>query len=229
MKLLLTCEHGGNQVPRAYAHCFAGARQQLDSHEGRDIGALGVYDAMRPEADAGFSATTSRLLIELNRSLHHPKLFSPRTRSLPLGERERIIRQWYLPFRTKVHQRIQQWHAQGHAVCHISVHSFTPVLHGEVRTTDIGLLYDPQRLQEKTFASEWRRLLHASDSTLTIHMNRPYRGTADGHTTALRNEFPEGYIGLELEVVNARIRTARAQKAMGDLLRGTLVEAVRNL
>jgi predicted N-formylglutamate amidohydrolase len=36
---------------------------------------------------------------------------------------------------------------------------------------------------------------------LTVHRNAPYRGVADGHTTALRRVCPaQRYIGIELEV-----------------------------
>ena len=36
-------------------------------------------------------------------------------------------------------------------VLHVAVHSFTPVLHGERRNADVGLLYDPARPRERAF------------------------------------------------------------------------------
>ena len=33
-QLLLTCEHGGNTIPRAYAPLFRGASRVLASHRG---------------------------------------------------------------------------------------------------------------------------------------------------------------------------------------------------
>lgn len=38
--LLITCEHGGNRVPAAYAPLFLGQDALLDSHRGLDIGSL---------------------------------------------------------------------------------------------------------------------------------------------------------------------------------------------
>ena len=46
----LTCEHGGNRIPREYAHLFRGARAVLASHRGWDPGALAACAAARPAA-----------------------------------------------------------------------------------------------------------------------------------------------------------------------------------
>jgi predicted N-formylglutamate amidohydrolase len=82
------------------------------------------------------------------------------------------------------------------------VHSFTPLFAGKVRTTDLGLLYDPQRASESRFITHWRKELEQhSTNELTIHRNRPYRGTSDGFTTSLRKQYSnECYLGIELEL-----------------------------
>ena len=41
----------------------------------------------------------SRLLIEPNRSLHHPQLFSEFTRDLSEARKDEIIEEFYLPYR----------------------------------------------------------------------------------------------------------------------------------
>ena len=38
--LIITCEHGGNEVPAAYAPLFAGHEALLPTHRGWDAGAL---------------------------------------------------------------------------------------------------------------------------------------------------------------------------------------------
>ena len=88
MKLVLTCEHGGNQVPQAYRHLFRGAQDMLNSHRGWDPGALDLYEALLPQADAGWSATVTRLLVELNRR-RASELFSEYSRVLGPAERSR--------------------------------------------------------------------------------------------------------------------------------------------
>jgi predicted N-formylglutamate amidohydrolase len=86
-------------------------------------------------------------------------------------------------------------------VIHISVHTFTPNLNGSERTFGVGMLYDPKRYREKLFCKECKECLEMGSTELSVRMNRPYKGTSDGFTTYLRNQFPEeNYLGIELEV-----------------------------
>lgn len=199
---LFTCEHGGRTVPQEYTPLFAGAEAVLGSHRGWDPGALLAFEALAPElADAAFAATTTRLLVDLNRSPRHPKLLSEFTRHLPAQARHDIVARWWTPWRAAVRDQVVTWRDAGYRVRHVSVHSFTPVLDGVARNADIGLLYDPARLPERDWCRHWRELLEARG--WRVRLNYPYRGTADGHTTALRRQFPSGYAGVELELNQA--------------------------
>ena len=201
-KILITCEHGGNQLPKEYAGHFASYQALLRTHRGWDIGALDLYYKFAAAgADAAFFSETSRLLVELNRSRHHRNFFSDITRKLPEPERQAIIEAHYQPYRQQVENTIAGFLAQNHSVLHLSVHSFTPELNGEIRNADIGLLYDPQRKTEKEFCARWKQELAILDPQLIVRFNYPYRGTADGFTKHLRKLFPdEKYGGIELEV-----------------------------
>ena len=44
--VLLTCEHGGNDVPYEYQHLFEDARHVLETHRGWDIGILPFAEEM---------------------------------------------------------------------------------------------------------------------------------------------------------------------------------------
>lgn len=198
---LLTCEHGGCRVPSRWKPLFSGARDVLRSHRGWDRGALCTFRHLVPEvADAAFYATTTRLLVDLNRSPGHRHLFSEFTRDLGEDERRSIMDTLYHPYRHKVLQQVRRWRAAGHAVFHISVHSFTPVMEGVPRNADIGLLYDPARRLEKALCRQWQAILRDEAPDLQTRLNYPYRGTADGLTKWLRREFTEGYAGVELEL-----------------------------
>ena len=202
MKLVLTCEHGGNEVPQAYRHLFRGAQDMLNSHRGWDPGALDLYEALLPQADAGWSATVTRLLVELNRSAGHPKLFSEYSRVLGPAEREQVLATYYRPFREAVARRITRFLKAGHPVLHISVHTFTPMLDGKPRELEVGLLYDPAHGRERVIAKAWKDRMQELAKGWRIRMNQPYKGTSDGHTKALRERFGTGYAGIELEVRN---------------------------
>lgn len=212
---LFSCEHGGREVPAEYRRLFRGARETLDSHRGWDRGALEVFRALSPPlADAGFAATTTRLLIDLNRSLHHPRVLSEFTRPLPRATRDEIMNRWWRPWREAVAGVVAGWLDDGALVRHISVHSFTPVLHGRVRNADIGLLYDPARDREREFCLEWQALLQARG--WRVRRNYPYRGVADGHVTALRRRFGPRYAGIELEM-NQALFPGRCASLCADL------------
>lgn len=200
MKLILTCEHGGNQVPFEYLTYFNEAGRALDSHRGYDPGALDLFRYLLPLADQTYYSETSRLFVELNRSLHHPKLFSEYSNKFTTSQKKTILEQYYQPYRNTVEAGIAESLEGGREVLHISVHSFTPVLEGEVRKTDIGLLFDPSRREEKEFSKKFKSSLKAIDPTLLTRFNYPYLGIADGLPTYLRRLFPKAYHGIELEV-----------------------------
>jgi len=198
---VFSCEHGGNSIPSEFRRLFASAREILQSHRGWDPGALELAKRFARHFDVPLTAEVrSRLLIEMNRSLHHPRLFSEYSRALPESIRQKLIDDVYHPYRDDVTRRITAL-SKKTPVVHLSVHSFTPVMNGTKRRTDIGLLFDPQRPLEAAFCRAWKRTLKQVLPGCAVHMNLPYRGTSDGFTAALRTEFPEDrYAGIELEV-----------------------------
>jgi predicted N-formylglutamate amidohydrolase len=202
--IIITCEHGGNFIPLEYQHLFKNAEDILNSHKGWDPGALLLSQALSENLKLPlFYETISRMLIELNRSLHHPSLFSSFTKSLTVAERYKIIDRFYLPYRNKVENTIKDFIDQRFTVIHLSIHSFSPVLNDVIRDCEIGFLYDPKRTAEKEFSWKWRNSLSNEKKEWRIKMNYPYKGTSDGFTTYLRKRFPESYSGIELEVNQA--------------------------
>lgn len=199
---LITCEHGGNRIPPRYRHLFAGFEPLLQTHRGYDAGAL----AMARELASALAApllvsTTSRLLIDLNRSIGHPRLYSEATRSAPATVRRELLENYYRPYRNKVEADIAAAIAHGGRVIHVSSHSFTPELDGTVRNADIGLLYDPARPGEPELCRRWQAQLKVLAPELKVRRNYPYAGRSDGLTAYLRRRFPaEAYIGIELEI-----------------------------
>jgi predicted N-formylglutamate amidohydrolase len=199
--LVISCEHGGNQIPAEYRDLFQGAGDVLESHRGWDPGALelAVLFAEKWQTPL-FSTEVSRLLIELNRSLRHRALYSEFTRELAVTEKEALLSSHYHPYRADIEQHLEKCFAHHGRVIHIGVHTFTPVLNGETRNTDIGILYDPRHGDERTLAEAWRQSLRNLAPHLRVRMNYPYRGAADGLTTYFRRRFGKRYAGLELEV-----------------------------
>jgi predicted N-formylglutamate amidohydrolase len=223
---LITCEHGGNRIPAPYRALFRGRRALLDSHRGYDPGALVMARALAKAFRAPLViSTVSRLVIDLNRSIGHPRLFSAATRAAPEKQRARIVAQHYLPYRSQVERLVRTSVARGERVIHISSHSFTAKLDGKVRRADVGLLYHPGRYGEAQLCERWKASLKALAPRLRVRRNYPYAGKGDGLTAHLRRRFPcEAYVGIELEI-NQSIVLAAGRR--WTALRAVLVDSLR--
>lgn len=199
---LISCEHGGNRIPAHFQDLFLERGSLLRTHRGYDMGALRMARDFAGALSAPLLVSTiSRLLIDLNRSPGHPKLYSDATRSAPADVRQEIFARHYLPYRDHAEEMIAQAIAYGAHVTHLSSHSFTPELDGKRRDADVGLLYDPTRMAEADLCRRWKIALQAHAPHMKTRLNYPYTGTSDGFTVYLRRRFPaEDYLGIELEL-----------------------------
>lgn len=191
--LILSCEHGGHRLPAPFANLFS--PRFLRTHRGHDPGALELArDFARATGAALFYSTVSRLLVELNRPLGHPQLFSAR---VPERARPRLLARYHEPYWRAIDAAVRA----RRGVLHISFHSFTPELRGERRTTDIGLLFDPSRAAEAQFCRRWRAAILARDPRLRVRYNDPYDGTHPSVVQSMRERFaPRRYAGVQIEV-----------------------------
>lgn len=200
MKILITCEHGGNEIPLAYHAFFQHQQQALNSHHGYDPGTLDLFEEVEFLADFSLKSEVSRLLVELNRSLHHRHLFSEVSKEFSAEKKEEILQQYYFPYRNSVEKQIETWIRFHEKVIHLSLHSFTPIFNGIERNADVGILYDSSKTNEKNFSKNFKLQLQQELQQFKIRFNYPYLGKADGLTTYLRKKFPTNYIGIELEI-----------------------------
>ena len=228
-RLLVSCEHGGNRVPREYAPRFADAAEVLATHRGFDLGALTVARAFgRRLGVTPFTATTTRLVVDLNRSPGNRNVFSTYTRSLTPAQRGEALAKHYWPYRKSVEDAVAAAVAARDAVLHVSAHSFTPVLRGEVRNCDVGFLYDPRRRGEVRFVEAWYAALRTAAPELVLRRNYPYSGVSDALVTDLRRRYgSRGYVGMELEV-NQKHVGSRGWRALVAVLGATLEAAVEH-
>lgn len=206
--ILLTCEHGGNDVPSEYKHLFKDAQHVLETHRGWDIGILPFAEELARNLQAPLiSSTISRLLVELNRSLGHEQLFSEFSSVLPKDARKALLEKYYFPHRETVAQAVERALEYGR-VFHLTVHSFTPELHGHVRNADITFLYDYRHKDERRLAEFWQRELKQA-LNIRVRRNYPYRGHTDGLTSALRKQRGhENYVGVCIEINQRHLLTS---------------------
>ena len=223
--LIVTCEHGGHEVPHAFAALFKEHRSLLDSHRGWDPGALELAQDLAQALGAPcFASTTTRLLVDLNRSVGHRALFSEITRPLALAARQEILALHYRPYRDAVEREVALHIAAGRSVLHVAAHSFTPVLDEAMRRADVACLYDPRRPAESDLAGRWLSALARRAPSLRLRRNYPYQGRSDGLAALLRKRFADAaYAGIELEVNQAFVAQGGAP---WERLRSDLIDAL---
>jgi predicted N-formylglutamate amidohydrolase len=198
-KILVTCEHGGNFVPVRFKESFKNGAAILDSHRGWDPGALDLARCLHRKLQIPIVYEhITRLLIDQNRSLTSRSLFSEFSENVSPLKKKYLLKRY-----TSYHQKVMNFvdtMIKVDDVIHLSIHSFTPVLNGKIRTADIGILYDPHRNHEKEIAAELIHVFSTEFPDLRFRRNYPYRGTSDGFTKLLRQKYKDPhYCGLELE------------------------------
>jgi predicted N-formylglutamate amidohydrolase len=217
---LITAEHASNAVPPAYRRLFGGAESVLASHRAWDPG---TRELAREMAQAlGLSlleGQVTRLLVDLNRSLGHPRHLSEFSRALSVADRSALIDCYWQPHWQGFADMVARLPGQ---VVHVACHSFTPVLDGKPRITDIGLLYDPARLPERDWCQNLKTAIIRQLPGLRVRMNYPYRGTSNGLGQQHRRRFgADKLISMELEV-----NTALVESSAWVRVRAGLVEAL---
>jgi predicted N-formylglutamate amidohydrolase len=200
-RFIVTCEHATPALPAAWQTLLQSYCDGCETHQLWDPGTPEIASWLGKLLRAPvFKGEFSRLLVDLNRSVNHPSLFSPPMRELPDRDRTRVLTTYYYPFRHQVIRALDYLVTEKKPIIHISVHSFTPVFKGEVRTADFGLLFDPAREWERELSRIWLPYLKAGRADLICQPNYPYLGASDGHTTAMRRAFGRHrYMGYELE------------------------------
>jgi predicted N-formylglutamate amidohydrolase len=226
---LVTCEHGGNRIPPPYRHFFRDCNALLESHRGYDPGALGMARVLaRALGAALIVSTTSRLLVELNRSPGRQFRESPVMRDAPASVRTQVTLDWYQPYRSEVETFVRDACANGQRVLHVSSHSFTPTLEGVERKTDVGLLYDPSRNGERALCLRWQQVLQEAVPGLVVRRNYPYLGRSDGLTSSLRKRLGDGaYCGVEIEVNQKHVVAGRFPARLQTAVAHTLARVLQ--
>ena len=217
--LILTCEHASNKLPAAFKKAVPA--EILKTHRAYDIGAVQVFRKLVKFAKPEFycEGKFSRLFVDLNRTITNKSAFSnyyealeARDKAAATKVKAQATAYWNeyraaiekfvasslsSPKRTSLKNRVAK---SAPTIIHLGIHSFTPVLNGKVRNTDIGILYDPARPQERAYANVIKAEIKRLYPAMKVRFNYPYKGTSDGLTTTLRKKFGPQYVGIEIEI-----------------------------
>ena len=212
--VFLSCEHASNAIPKLLSRYFKGCEIQkvLETHRAYDIGAMEVWRELTHFLHYAYAirGTYTRLAIDLNRNSDRNHRYSEYTENISETEKK-FLEDYFGDYRNAFLEAVRSELARKNPapILHLSIHSFTPELNGEVRNADIGILYDPARKREAAFAKRLRENLKAYAPELRIRFNYPYLGKTDGHATALRKIFSQTkYLGFEIEMNQALLQNS---------------------
>lgn len=212
-RVVLLCEHASSHIPARYGDLGLAPEDRL-SHAAWDPGALGVSKELSVLLDAPLVASrVSRLVYDCNRPPEAPSAMPERSETVVIpgnrnldttarAERETSV---YRPFCDAVACVLDP---RPDAVL-VTLHSFTPVYHGQHRTVEIGILHDEDTRIADVMLAQANHLPQRR-----IARNEPY-GPADGVTHSLRlHGIKRGLANVMIEIRNDLLTTPDDQAAL---------------
>lgn len=201
--LVLVADHARRSLPEEYGDLGL-PRAEFDRHIAYDIGVEAVTRelALLLRAPAVL-ANFSRLLIDPNRGEDDPTLIRqlydgtviPGNYPMSAEERERRLERYYRPYHHAVGAMIASVAREsGVAPFILSVHSFTPTMHGRDRPWHVGILWD----LDGRAARPLMDLLGAGDG-IVVGDNEPYDGALRGDTM-YRHAIVAGFAHALVEI-----------------------------
>jgi predicted N-formylglutamate amidohydrolase len=206
--IVLVADHARRNLPEEYGDLGLPAAE-FERHIAYDIGVETVTRELASLIGApSVIATYSRLLIDPNRGEDDPTLIRqlydgtviPANYPMPAEERERRLETFYRPYHDAVGAMVASVaQASGQAPFILSVHSFTPSMHGRARPWHVGILWD----RDDRVARPLIEML-AADTTLTVGDDEPYDGALRGDTMfrhAIVNGFAHALIEIRQDLI----------------------------
>lgn len=229
--VLVLCDHAGRQVPPELERLGV-SEEALARHIGWDIGAADLTRSLAQRLDApALLNHVSRLVIDPNRRPGTPSSIPeisdgcvvPGNEGLDLeAVVQRVIR-YFLPYHRAVARRIGAFRRDGIVPAIVAVHSYTPVMNGEPRPWQIGVLWRGDRRLA-------RPVLEALEARgdLVVGDNQPYSGLRDfGFTVqfhAQRSRLPH----VMIEVRQNEIDTPGRAERYAGIVHAALAEPLAN-
>lgn len=226
---VLVGDHAGAAVPAALGELGLSAHDRA-RHIALDIGVEALGGALARRLGATFvSQSYSRLVVDCNRDPADPAWIAEESDGTAISgnadlsdvEREARRNQIFEPYHRAIGELLDGRAAAGIETVFVSLHSFTPVLGGERRPWEIGVLHDDRR---DDFALAVLALLRRRAEP-TVGDNQPYRMDATDYTVP-RHAFPRNLRYVEMEVRQDLLGGPAGIETIADLLADVLPAAL---
>ena len=220
-QIILVCEHASNHIPDQWGNLGL-TEDQRRAHIAWDPGALGLARGLSQRLDAVLiHAPVSRLVYDCNRAPDMPGAMPLRSEihdipgNAAISGAERLARTGavYLPFHNGLHGLIARRIALGLRPVVVTIHSFTPVYFGRMRTVEFGVIHDA----DPAYAVAIHRAAQHSTNLVT-ELNAPYSAADDVTHTLRVVATPYGLPNAMLEIRNDLIATPEAEQTMAETL-----------
>ena len=231
-RAILVCDHASPAIPRRLGSLGLSPQDRW-RHVAWDIGAAEVARRLSARLDAPLALPGySRLVVDCNRPLHEADAFATRSEdvviagNLSITEEEKAERAaaFFWPYHDALHRLVEARTAGDAAPVMVSVHSFTPVYHGERRPWHIGVHYR----WDNRGAEHALRLLR-EDGALAVGDNEPYPLALDEDYTvpvhAERRGMPYVLFEIRQDLIESEAGADAWAERLGKLLATLLAEA----
>jgi len=200
--LLFVCDHASCRFPESLGDMGLDPFARR-CHLAIDIGAGSLTESLAGKTGAtAVLAQYSRLIVDCNRQLMDPGAFLeygdgilvPGNRNLHQDEKDRRADAIYWPYHRAIDEQVKRLSALGSLPTFVSIHSFTPVLNGEARSWQVGVLWDKDRALAEIFIEGFRAAGYQTGD------NEPYSGKAPQDYTIDTHAEPQGlpHVGIEI-------------------------------
>ena len=200
--VLLVCDHASHRFPRSLGTMGLDFLNR-HSHVVHDIGAGALVEMLAN--NLGVTAVLcqySRLIVDCNRELADHNAFLeyndgvdiPANHNLRNNEKEKRASEIYWPYHNAIEGQISRLKDQGINPVFISIHSFSPVINGEARELEMGVLWDKDPTTAKFFLSD------LDEAGYFVGDNKPYSGKDPEDFTIDHHAEPNGlpHVGIEI-------------------------------
>ena len=202
LPLLLICDHASCRFPKSLGDMGLDPFARR-CHLAVDIGAGPLTE--RLAASLGVTAVLaqySRLVMDCNRELMDPGAFLqfgdgilvPGNRNLHQADKDLRANTLYWPYHDAVDQQVKRLFKLGPPPAFIAIHSFSPVMNGEARPWEMGVLWDTDTRLRDIFLDD------LSAAGFLVGDNEPYSGKAPQDCTIDHHAEEVGLPHLGLEV-----------------------------
>lgn len=225
---LLLGDHAGKRIPAALGDLGLPAAER-ERHIAWDIGIAALGALLATALDAVFvHQAYSRLVVDCNRGEGAWDAIAPASDGtavpgnavLDESARARRFAEIHEPYQQAIGQEIDRRLAAGQGTILVSLHSFTPVMHGSARPWQVGILHDRG---DTRFAEAMLAVLR-EERDLTVGDNAPYRMALIDYTVP-RHAYPRALPYAEIEVRQDLLADAAGCAAWSDRLARALVAA----